>query len=49
MWGAQRIEVHREGVNWQPPKGKALDLDQRVFVHVGPQHFLGFHQDELAV
>lgn len=45
----QRIEMHREGVNWQPPKGKQLDLEQRVYVRVDTAHFLGFSQDELAV
>jgi hypothetical protein len=45
---AQRIEVHREGVDWQAPEGKQLDLDQRVYVRLDPAHFLAFAPEELA-
>ncbi|KAK9845253.1 hypothetical protein WJX81_001330 [Elliptochloris bilobata] len=44
-----RIEMHDEGEDWEPPKGIELDLEQRVYVRVEPERFVGFTQDELAV
>lgn len=40
--------MHREGVDWQAPEGRQLDLDQRVYVRLDAAHFRGFAPEELA-
>lgn len=43
---AQVIEKHVQGE--EPVRPVAFDLQQRVFVHVKPEHFWAFTADEIS-